>query len=221
MLDLLANDSDIDGDVLSALIIDAPLHGSLSLDPQGVLHYTPEAGYVGGDHLSYRASDGQAQSALTDVELHIIPAPLLVSAFSVQSDGFAVRFNHPFDPDVIDLTVSPGQSSADADVQISGALVGALTGSLILDADHQGFTFTRSGAPLQYDHYSLTLHSGTEAFHDASGGALDGNADGSVGDDYQTHSPYKAAAAAPSHCPTSCAVPARASTSPSSARACR
>jgi hypothetical protein len=52
----------------------------------------------------------------------------------------------------------------------------------VFDADLQGLRFIRSGGILQFDTYTVTLASGPAGFHD-SFGALDGNNDGTTGDD--------------------------------------
>src|SRR5439155_18338667 len=46
---LLANDSDADGDALTATIVIAPSHGSLTLNTNGGFTYTPAANYSHAD----------------------------------------------------------------------------------------------------------------------------------------------------------------------------
>ena len=55
---VLANDTDADGDALTATRVDLPTHGSLTLEPSGAFFYTPNPGYVGSDTFTYQASDG-------------------------------------------------------------------------------------------------------------------------------------------------------------------
>jgi hypothetical protein len=180
-LDVSRNDSDVDGDPLSVVIVDGPLHGTLDFDGAGRPRYTSDAGYGGPDRFTYRASDGQAQSDVVEVLLDVRPMPLVVTGFTPDANGFAVRFNHAIDPSVIDLSTGPG--IAGADVIVVGQLVGQLTGSITLDADLRGFVFQRTGAPLQYDRYVVTVASGADGFVDI-GGSLDGDADGVRGDAY-------------------------------------
>ncbi|MBL8534224.1 MAG: hypothetical protein JNL33_10275 [Betaproteobacteria bacterium] len=61
---------------------------------------------------------------------------------------------------------------------------GAVKGSLVLDADGKGLSFVRTGGALAADSYTLTVRAGAGGLRDASGNVLDGNADGTVGDDY-------------------------------------
>src|SRR5207247_2075609 len=60
---VLANDSDADGDSLTAAIGTAPSHGTLTLGSDGHFSYVPASGYVGSDTFTYTASDGFATRA--------------------------------------------------------------------------------------------------------------------------------------------------------------
>lgn len=57
---VLANDTDADGDGLSAELVVAPTRGTATLLPSGELRYVPGADFNGRDSLAYRAGDGQA-----------------------------------------------------------------------------------------------------------------------------------------------------------------
>jgi hypothetical protein len=74
---VLANDSDIDGDSLTAVKVNSPAHGLLTLAADGGFSYTPTSGYTGPDAFSYKASDGSLQSATRIVSLAVsaIPPP--------------------------------------------------------------------------------------------------------------------------------------------------
>ncbi|WP_162600516.1 S8 family serine peptidase [Massilia sp. WG5] len=71
---VLGNDRDADGDAMHAVLVGAPAHGTLVLDPAGSFRYTPAAGYSGADGFSYRAADAAASSAVTSVSLTVQPA---------------------------------------------------------------------------------------------------------------------------------------------------
>ena len=55
---VLGNDSDPDGDPLTAVLVTGPSHGSLTLNANGSFSYTPAADFAGSDSFTYRASDG-------------------------------------------------------------------------------------------------------------------------------------------------------------------
>ena len=59
---VLTNDSDSDGNPLSASLVTGPTYGSLSLAASGAFTYTPNPNYNGPDSFSYAASDGAAST---------------------------------------------------------------------------------------------------------------------------------------------------------------
>ncbi|TXI26293.1 MAG: hypothetical protein E6Q60_12835, partial [Nitrosomonas oligotropha] len=79
---LLANDSDIEGDPLTALLTNAPKRGSLELNADGSFSYTPNPSFFGTDSFSYRASDGIGLSAPVDVVINVNPTGSSTSAIT-------------------------------------------------------------------------------------------------------------------------------------------
>ncbi|MBN1590094.1 MAG: cadherin-like domain-containing protein, partial [Pirellulales bacterium] len=69
---VLVNDSDVDGDDLSAYQFSAPAHGTVALDSTGWFTYTPDANYHGTDSFTYRAFDGELYSDPATVNLDIV-----------------------------------------------------------------------------------------------------------------------------------------------------
>ena len=57
-------------------------------------------------------------------------------------------------------------------------------GSLVVDPSMRQVTFIKSGGPFEPDTYTVTLRSAADGFVDAGGQPLDGNGDGTPGDDY-------------------------------------
>ncbi|WP_283631786.1 Ig-like domain-containing protein [Mycolicibacterium poriferae] len=70
---VLANDTDADGDPLTAVLGTGPAHGTFALNPDGSFSYTPNDGYSGTDTFTYAADDGEETSALTTVTLTVNP----------------------------------------------------------------------------------------------------------------------------------------------------
>ncbi|MEI4235529.1 Ig-like domain-containing protein, partial [Roseovarius sp. D22-M7] len=60
---VLANDTDVEGDTLSAVLDSGPANGSLTLNADGSFGYTPDAGFSGSDSFTYFANDGSADAA--------------------------------------------------------------------------------------------------------------------------------------------------------------
>jgi len=60
---VLSNDSDVDGDTLSAVVVTPPTNGTLALNSNGAFTYSPNANYHGPDSFTYSISDGNGGSA--------------------------------------------------------------------------------------------------------------------------------------------------------------
>jgi hypothetical protein len=60
---VLVNDTDVDGNPLTAALITGPTNGSLALNPDGSFTYTPLFNFVGTDSFTYLANDGTVDSA--------------------------------------------------------------------------------------------------------------------------------------------------------------
>jgi hypothetical protein len=54
---VLTNDIDPEGGAVVAVLLTSPNHGTLTLDPDGTVHYTPTPGFVGVDRFTYTAYD--------------------------------------------------------------------------------------------------------------------------------------------------------------------
>ncbi len=70
---LLANDFDIDGNALEAMLPfgEGPVNGTLQLHPNGSFYYIPDEGFRGEDFFSYYLADGYDYSSLTPVYINV------------------------------------------------------------------------------------------------------------------------------------------------------
>jgi hypothetical protein len=62
---VLGNDTDSDGDPLTAVLGAGPANGSLILNADGSFDYTPDADFNGSDSFTYVANDGSVNSVIT------------------------------------------------------------------------------------------------------------------------------------------------------------
>ena len=69
-IDVLANDSDPDGDPISVTSVTQPLNGTASVSPNGVI-YAPRRGFTGADPFTYTISDGRGGSATATVTITV------------------------------------------------------------------------------------------------------------------------------------------------------
>jgi len=70
---VLANDTDADGDNLTATLVSGPQHGALTLHSDGSFVYIPDAGFTGSDAFVYEVSDGTATAQAT-VTITVTPS---------------------------------------------------------------------------------------------------------------------------------------------------
>jgi len=95
---LLANDSDIDGDALTLIDLNQPQHGTVVINPDSTVTYTPDMDYSGPDSFSYTIADPSGATDTVTVQLTVLP----VNDPPVASGDFAqTTFDHPVDIDVL------------------------------------------------------------------------------------------------------------------------
>ncbi|MFT5960936.1 MAG: VCBS repeat-containing protein, partial [Burkholderiaceae bacterium] len=108
----LANDIDTSQPGFAPVLVGAPMHGQVVVNPDGSFSYTPSKEYSGSDSFTYKVTDGQVDSNVATVSITltavndapvlddmIIPAQentavsfsLLASAFDVDSDALSVE----------------------------------------------------------------------------------------------------------------------------------
>ena len=114
-LNVLANDSDPDGDPLTIATVSSPAHGSATIAANRI-SYTPTAGYTGADSFTYSISDGKGGSATATVSITITaiapanrPPVAQNDAYTVNQDSTGNSLNvlsNDSDPDGDPLTIS-------------------------------------------------------------------------------------------------------------------
>ena len=116
---LLVNDSDPDGDPLTAVLVTDVSNGTLVLNTNGTFTYTPDPDFSGVDSFTYKANDGTADSNTVTVTLNVTAvndAPVL------DNTGAMV---------LTDISEDDGTSSGDT----VAALIASAGGDRITDVD--------------------------------------------------------------------------------------
>jgi hypothetical protein len=114
---VLANDSDPDGDPLTATLVNQAGHGVVALSANGSFTYTPNANFFGFDSFTYRASDGASNSnvatvAITVMPVNDVPVALGQSVSIKQNIATAITLSgSDVDGDALMYTVQDGPSS--------------------------------------------------------------------------------------------------------------
>ncbi|MYL07156.1 MAG: tandem-95 repeat protein, partial [Gemmatimonadales bacterium] len=70
-VDVLANDSDVDGDALRIESVSQPAHGTARIAGDGGVVYAPEADWHGTDRFEYTAADGNGGTDVAEVEVRV------------------------------------------------------------------------------------------------------------------------------------------------------
>ena len=130
-IDVLANDSDPDGDIdpTTVTITDQPDHGSVSVDPvTGVVTYTPDQDYNGPDSFAYTVDDatGTTSNAAT-VSITVDPVadpPVAVNDVVTTDEDVAIDIDvlandtdpdGDIDPTTVTITAQPDHGSVSVD----------------------------------------------------------------------------------------------------------
>ncbi|RME75487.1 MAG: tandem-95 repeat protein, partial [Chloroflexi bacterium] len=138
---VLANDTDVEGDPLTAIKLTDPAHGTLTFNADGSFTYIPNANFSGSDSFTYKANDGFNDSAAATVSIVVNPVndpPTAVDDSYTATQGSTLTVNaasgvlaNGTDPDTIVLSA----------VLVSNPTKGTLT----LNSDGS-FTYTPTGS---------------------------------------------------------------------------
>ncbi|HRV07196.1 MAG TPA: Ig-like domain-containing protein [Acidobacteriota bacterium] len=97
-VDVLANDSDPDGDTLTVSWVGNPAHGTAAVVSGGKIRYTPAPDYHGSDTFRYTVSDGNGGSATTTVFVTVTP---VADPPEPVDDYVTATLNTPVEVDVL------------------------------------------------------------------------------------------------------------------------
>jgi VCBS repeat-containing protein len=122
---LLANDVDAEGDALTAVLVNGPTHGTLSLLPNGAFDYTPNADFSGTDSFTYKADDGALDSEAVTVFINV--KPVNDAPFSIGDVAFLQEDND------VQGNVLTNDTDADGDTLTADLVEGVKNGTLTLN----------------------------------------------------------------------------------------
>ena len=151
---VLSNDSDVDGDDLTAILVDDVSNGELTLNADGSFTYAPDGDFNGLDSFTYKANDGTADSDVATVTVDVSnDAPSATDdAYSVIEDG------------ALNLSAEAGVLRNDGDVDgddLTAILVDDVSnGELTLNADGS-FTYAPDGDFNGLDSFTYKANDGT------------------------------------------------------------
>jgi VCBS repeat-containing protein len=157
---VLANDSDADGDTLSAVLYSDPSHGTLTLNSDGSFSYVPTSGYTGTDSFSYRASDGSLTSGAVTVTIAVGTGDTTDNATpSVASDTYTATEDTTLTIDA-DSGVLDNDTDADGDTLTATVVSTTHYGTLTLNSDGS-FSYVPNDDYSGTDSFTYTASDGT------------------------------------------------------------
>ena len=108
-INILANDSDVDHDQLRVAVT-VPGNGSVLLNSDNTITYTPNPGFVGSDSFDYTISDGDSATATATVTVHVQPQP--VTSFNI--NNVAIREGRAYRTTAFTFTVTRSGDTSSA-----------------------------------------------------------------------------------------------------------
>ena len=131
--------------------------------------------------VTLTATDHDGAVGAVTQTITVTPVSFRVINFSSNPSGFDVQFIRP--PNTTVLNLYSGSGTAAPDLTLTGPS-GSVRGSLIWNAATNTASFVATGGILAAGSYSVDLASRADGWVDTGGNLLDGNADGTPGDDY-------------------------------------
>jgi len=152
---VLTNDTDPQGDSLTATIATQPAHGTVTLASDGSFTYTPTSGFSGSDSFTYTASDGTKTTSPATVTItvnHVNQAPTAAAdSYNVTQDT-AFTSNPP--------GVLTNDADPDGDTLSASVVTPPANGTLSLNTDGS-FTYTPNSGFAGSDTFTYRASDGT------------------------------------------------------------
>jgi VCBS repeat-containing protein len=158
---ILANDQDVDGDRLTAQLVENVANGLLQFNSDGSFLYTPRANFHGTDRFTYRVHDGQALSAnVAAVTITVTPR----ADAPIANDDFGSTT-----PEETPITINVLANDTDADGDsLSIVQVQSIIGGTAAANPDGTITFTPDENFFGTANFSYAITDGTSLFDSAT-----------------------------------------------------
>jgi VCBS repeat-containing protein len=160
---VLANDTDEDGNPLTAALTRDVEHGTVALAADGSFIYTPTPNYSGDDEFRYRASDGTAQSNEARVRITVSTGNDLPVAVA---DSYSTSEDTPLNVGVPNGVLS-NDTDGDSDSLTAIVVANVTSGTLTLNSNGS-FSYTPNAGFSGTDTFSYQANDGTGASNTAA-----------------------------------------------------
>ena len=148
---VLGNDTDVDGDSLTALLGIGPSHGTLTLNSDGSFSYTPEADFNGTDSFTYTTSDGNGGEDTATLTITIAPvndAPVANDDIITTNEDTPATYN-----------VLSNDSDVEGDALAVSSVTNGASGTVVINPDNS-VTYTPNENYNGNDSFTYTVSDG-------------------------------------------------------------
>lgn len=153
---VLDNDTDAEGDALTAILVTDVMNGTLALNADGSFTYVHDGSETTSDNFTYKVNDGTEDGNTVTVTITINPvneAPIAVS------DAYTFDEGSTNNVDVVNGVLN-NDTDPDGDVFTSILVTDVTNGTLTLNADGS-FTYVHDGSETTTDSFEYKVNDGS------------------------------------------------------------
>lgn len=155
MITVLSNDVDVDGEPLAVVAVTDPANGTVTLNADNTLSYSPAANFNGSDAVSYTVRDGSGAEDTATVNITIVAvndAPVAVDDAATTDQETAVTLSplsNDSDPDGDSLSLDSVTMPAFGAASISGNDIVYTPAAGFVGTDSFGYTVSDGNGGLE------------------------------------------------------------------------
>ena len=124
-INVLANDSDSDGDTLNVVSVTQGANGTVSINPDKTVRYAPAANFFGSDSFTYTVNDGHGGTATATVNV-TVNAVNDAPVFTINLLSQSVQYSDPITPVTVSVS-DVDDSTADLNLTVLSSIPAGLT----------------------------------------------------------------------------------------------
>jgi VCBS repeat-containing protein len=150
---VLANDSDLDGNILNAILVTGPANGTLTLNANGTFSYIHDGSETTADSFTYKVNDGTLDGNTVTVSIGITPvndAPVAVADSFTVAEGGTLN----------GTSVLANDTDAEGNPLTAILVSGPTNGTLTLNADGT-FNYVHNGSETTSDSFTYKVNDGS------------------------------------------------------------